>query len=63
MVARASFFNQKPPPADAGIALETLEYFEVCNLLFERGFLSHDRVRSIDSDVIKNINTGFCYFT
>jgi len=57
------YINQEPPPVDAGIATETLEYLEACNLLFERGFLSHDRVRGINADVIQNINRGFSYFT
>ena len=41
---------------------ETL-YLEACNLLFEQGFLSHDRVRSADAKVQVNINKGFKYFT
>ena len=57
------YTNQKPPPADAGVASETLEHLKACNLLFEKGFLSHDYVRGINSDVIKNINRGFYYFT
>lgn len=56
------YINQEPPPVDAGTATETLEYLEACNLLFERGFLSHDRVRSMSADVIQNINKGFSYF-
>jgi len=42
---------------------ETLAYLIACNLLFEQGFLSHDRVRGTDSDVIKNINRGYEYFS
>ena len=57
------YINQEPPPVDAGTATETLEYLEACNLLFERGFLSHDRVRSMNADVIQNISKGFSYFT
>ena len=57
------YINQQPPPVDAAIAMETLEYLESCNRLFERGFLSHDRVRSMTADVLQNINNGFSYFT
>ncbi|XP_065889322.1 uncharacterized protein [Dysidea avara] len=57
------YINQQPSPADAGTAMETLEYLEACNLLFERGFLSHDRVRSTSAEVLQNINNGFSYFT
>ena len=66
MLARGElhwYANQEPAPADAGVASETLEYLEACNLLFEQGFLSHDRGRDMNSDVIKNINKGFSYFT
>jgi len=44
------------------IAMETLEYLEACNLIFERGFLSHDCVRSVNAEVL-NINDDFSYFT
>ena len=57
------YINQEPSPVDTGTATETLEYLEACNLLFERGFLSHDRVRSMNADVIQKINKGFSYFT
>ena len=42
---------------------ETLAYLEACNLLFEQGFLSHDHDRGTDSDVIKNTNRGYEYFS
>ena len=40
-----------------------LAYLEACNLLFEQGFLSRGRVRSLEADIIKNIDKGFQYFT
>ena len=57
------FVNQDPPPHNVETTCETLAYLEACNLLFEQGFLSHDRIRSTDSEVIKNINKGFEYFS
>ena len=42
---------------------ETLAYLEACHLLFERDFLSHDRIHSLDSEILKNINTGYKYFS
>jgi len=57
------YVNQDPPPHDANTTCETLAYLEACNLLFEQGFLSHDRIRSTGSDVIENINKGYQYFT
>jgi len=56
-------YTGMPTPVDVGIASETLEYLEACSLLFEQSFLSHNRVRDVNSDVIKNINKGFSYFS
>lgn len=44
-----------PPKLDNADTSEVLKYLEACNLLFEQGSLSH-------SDVLKNIDKGFCYF-
>ena len=57
------YINQDPPPPNKDTASEVLAYLEACSLPFEKGFLSHDRVRSFDGDVIKNIDKGFQYFT
>ena len=57
------YANQDPAPHDANATCETLAYLEACNLLFEQGFLSHDRIRGTNSDVIKNINRGYEYFS
>ena len=48
---------------EAAKTSETLAYLEICHFLFERGFLSHERIRSLNSDVIKNINKGYHYFS
>ena len=39
-----------------------LKYLEACNKLFERGFLSHDRITDMKSDVLKSIDEGFQFF-
>ena len=57
------YINQDPPPADKDTTSEVLAYLEACNLLFEQGFLSHGRVRSLEADIIKNIDKGFQYYT
>jgi len=49
------YIHQDPPPKDVSITKETLLYLEACNLLFEEGFLSHERVRSADAKVLANI--------
>lgn len=55
--------NQQPPPSDEAHVQATLSYLEACSQLFEKGFLSHDRVMSLESDVIKNISSGFKFFS
>ena len=42
--------------------LETAEYLEACNKLFERGILSHDIIRSSGSPVLESMRQGFDYF-
>ena len=36
---------------------------KACHLLFEQGFLSHDCIRSMDCDTMKNITKGYEYFS
>ena len=47
--------NQQPSPSDQAHVQATLSYLEACSKLFEKGFLSHDQVMSLESEVIKNI--------
>ena len=54
--------HQDPPPPDKDTASEVLGYLEACSQLFERGFSSHDRLRSLDGDIMKSIDKGFEYF-
>ena len=50
-------------PEESAKTSETLKYLEACHHLFECGFLSHERVQSLNCDVIKNINKGYHYFS
>lgn len=43
--------------------LATAQYLEACNMLFERGILSHDSIHSSHRDVLNNMKIGFKYFT
>ena len=53
-----------PPPADADSVLETVEYLRACNQIFERGILGKKVfIRSSVSPIIKNMETGYQYFT
>ena len=42
--------------------LETANYLEACNNLFETGILSHELVDSLSSPVLLNMKQGFGYF-
>lgn len=57
-----SYTKSDPPPTDVDSTRCTLQYLESCNLLFEKGFLSHERVQNVDSKIIKNIQVGFKFF-
>ena len=57
------YVNQYPPPDDASEVQETLAYLEACSLIFEWGFLSHDRIRNLDSEILQNITKGYDYFS
>ena len=58
-----SYVHQEQPPVDAAATKETLQYLEACNKLFENDFLSHEKIVSVDSSVLKNIDEGYKYFT
>ena len=58
-----SYVTQNPPPTDAPSARCTLKYLTSCNLLFEQGLLSHDRVHAKDIKVIENVRKGYSFFS
>lgn len=41
---------------------EVAKYLEACNLVFEKGLLSHCRVNNLQSPVLANIRNGMQYF-
>jgi len=51
------FSNQVPLSTGAKTINETWEYLQACHKLFEIGFLSHDKVESMDSPVLKTLTT------
>ena len=55
--------QEETAPEDVEKTLEALAYLEACHYLFERGFLCHERIRSVNSEVLKNINKGYRYFS
>jgi len=58
-----SYIHQDPPPADVNTVVETHNFLEACNLLFEKGFLSHEKVTSVECNVLQNISKGYQYYT
>ena len=42
---------------------KALSYLEACNSIFEKGFLSHQVIKSMESDVLKSIDEGYKFFT
>ena len=39
-----SLIPQNPSPPDVATTIETHKYLEACNLIFEKGFLCHEKV-------------------
>ena len=58
-----SYIHQDPPPSDVAMTIEAHKYLEACNLLFEKGFLCHEKICRMDSPVLQNISSGFEYFS
>lgn len=41
----------------------TLNYLQALNYLFERGFLSHDKITFMDSHVLSGMEYGYQFFS
>lgn len=50
-------------PDSSDSTKKTLLFLEACSSLFEHGFLSSDKVESINCDVMKHITKGYKFFT
>ena len=57
------YVDEHPNAVDAIPTSKTLQYLEGCNAIFERGFLSHDKIMDMNSTVLKSIDHGFKFFT
>ena len=42
--------------------LNTIQYLEACNKLFERGLLSHDKISLDNREVLESMENGFMFF-
>lgn len=40
----------------------TAEYLQACNMMFENGILSHQKIQSTSSTTLSNIEEGFKWF-
>ena len=50
-------------PDSSDSTKKTLLFLEACSSLFEHGFLSSDKVESMNCDVMKHITKGYKFFT
>ena len=51
--------TENPDSPDTKSVKNTLQYLEACNRFYERGFLSHEKITDMNSDVLKSIDRGF----
>ena len=58
-----SYISSDPKPPDLKQTECTLKYLEACNLLFENGLLSHNKVSSKERQVLLNIKEGYNFFS
>lgn len=58
-----SHLNQDTPPPDAPSVNCTFRYLTACNFMFEKGFLSHSKVSSQETEVLSNIQKGFSFYS
>ena len=58
-----SYATKNPVPNDAPSVKMTSRYLTACNQLFERGFLSHDKVSIAKMEVLDNIIKGYKFFS
>ena len=56
-----SHIYQDPPPADVDAIAEAHKFLEACNLLFEKRFLSHEKIFSMNS-ILHGFNDPAEYF-
>lgn len=57
------YSHQIPPLEDSFRTQQTLAYLEACNMIFERGLLSHDKVASSECQVVSNFWNGYSFLT
>lgn len=58
------YATAQPPPPDAGSVLETVDYLQACNSIFERGILGKGVfIKTMDNPILRNIASGYQYFT
>ena len=58
-----SYISSDPKPPGMKETECTLKYLEACNLLFEKGFLSHNKVSSHERQVLLNVKAGYNFFS
>ena len=54
-----SYTHQDPLPVDIAMTIETHQYLETCNRIFEKGFLCHEKICSLDLTVLQMATATF----
>ena len=60
MLSELRTYSQSVPEVKSTVC--TLEYLQACNHLFEKGFLSHKEVATMDSEVLSSVAKGMQFF-
>lgn len=50
-------------PKDAPSAKLVLQYLQALQKLFEEGFLTHERITSLQSSILAQMESGYKFFT
>ena len=50
-------------PKDASSAKLVLRYLQALHKLFEEGFLTHERITSLQSSILTQMESGYNFFT
>lgn len=50
-------------PKDASSAKLVLRYLQALQKLFEEGFLTHERITSLQSSILTQMESGYNFFT
>ena len=50
-------------PTDAASVEKTIQFIQSLNYLFEKGFLTHEKITSADCPILLNMQSGYRFFS